>query len=143
MARSDRYSSLAKTPIYYSDFLNSFDVNPETGNLYQLTNVMAVKQSVKNLVLTDKFERFYQPSVGSKIQSLLFDLNGVATQQLLISTIVETIQNFEKRALHPTAKIDNVESLHSDTNEIDITVQFTLANVPEPIFLPLTLKRIR
>jgi phage baseplate assembly protein W len=139
IARSDRYSFLKKTPVYYSDFLNSFDVNPETGNLYQVTNEESVKQSIRNLVLTDRFERFYQPLIGSKIQSLLFDLDTPQTKNLIISTIVETIRNYEPRALEVTAYVDDLD----DSDTISILVLFSLANVPEPIQLPLILNRIR
>ena len=139
MARSDRYSFLKKTPVYYSDFLNSFDVNPETGNLYRVTNEESVKQSIRNLVLTNRFERFYQPLIGSKIQSLLFDLDTPQTKNLIVSTIIETISNYEPRALEVTAYVDDLD----DSDTVTILVLFSLANVPEPIQLPLILNRIR
>lgn len=139
MARSDRYSFLKKTPVYYSDFLNNFSVNPETGNLYQVTNEESVKQSIRNLVLTDRYERFYQPLVGSKIQSLLFDLDTDQTRTLLVSTIIETIKNYEPRAQQVTAFVDDLD----DSATVTILVLFSLANVPEPIQLPIVLTRIR
>lgn len=139
MARSNKYSYLQKTPVYYNDFTNNFTVNPDTGNLYVVTNEECVKQSIRNLVLTNIFERFYQPLVGSKVQSLLFELNTPQTQNLLITTITDTITNFEPRAINPSASIYSIE----DDNSITITVTFSLMNVPQPITFPLVLQRVR
>jgi phage baseplate assembly protein W len=58
----------------YKDINLSFSPNPVTGDVTKLTDDAAVKRAVKNLILTDYDERFYQPSLGSGIAHLLFDL---------------------------------------------------------------------
>ena len=139
MARADKFTALSRTPIYYSDFTSNFDLNPQTGYLATLTNAEAVVNSIRNLVLTNKFERFYQPNVGSKVQSLLFDLNDIPTQQLLVTTITETIRNYEPRAM--TVGVSVVQVM--DANQIQINIVFSLLNITQPISFNLILKRVR
>jgi len=139
MARSDRWTALKKTPEYYSDFLNNFDLNPQTGYLAMASNGQAVANSIRNLVLTNKFERFYQPHVGSKVQSLLFDMNDIPTQQLLIDTILETIKSYEPRAQNPIVKIAQI----IDADQVLITVIFSIVNIIQPFSFNLILKRVR
>ena len=139
MARADKFTSLSKTPIYYSDFTNNFDLNPQTGYLATLTNSEDVINSIRNLVLTNKFERLYQPNVGSKVQSLSFDMNDIPTQQLLVTTIKETIRNYESRAM--TVGVSVVQVI--DANQVQINIVFSLLNITQPISFNLLLKRVR
>ena len=139
MSRADKFTGLSKTPIYYSDFTDNFSLNPQTGYLAILTNADSIKNSIRNLCLTNRLERLYQPGVGSKIQSLLFDLNDLATQQLLITTIHETINNYEPRALNLQVIVNQV----IDENQIAITVVFSMVNIVDPVSFTLILKRVR
>jgi phage baseplate assembly protein W len=84
MSQSDRFT-IKNNREYFSDFMANFDKNPVTGNLARVTNEDAIKQSLRNLVLTNRTERFYQPHIGSKVQSLLFDPMGPETEDLLRS----------------------------------------------------------
>lgn len=138
MPRASKYTSISKQPEYYSDFKSDFSLNLSTGYLNMLTNSDAIIQSVKNLILTDKFERFYQPDLGSKVHSLLFDLNDVETHNILKDTIKETLQQ-EPRVIDPIITIKPLP----DEGEVYIQVIFNMINIQEPFSFELLLKRTR
>ena len=58
----------------------------------------AVKQSIKNLILTNHYERPFHPEIGSNLRAMLFE-NMTPQMNVLISRqIEELIQNYEPRA---------------------------------------------
>lgn len=137
MSRADRISPIQKT-IFYSDFLNNFDQNPVTGYLARVTNVEAVKQSIRNLILTNKNERPYQPYIGSKIRSLLFEPMDSVTEETLRVTIQETVEQ-EPRANLLSVRIKAEPSL----NGYLVSIIFSMINIPEQIELQIILRRVR
>ena len=74
MSRADKNTLEQKKREIYSDFLNNFDQNPFTGVLARVTNEESVAQSLKNITLTNRGERFYNSNKGSRIRSSLFEL---------------------------------------------------------------------
>ena len=58
--------------VIYSDFDNQFITNPITKSLNKKTNRDAVKQAVKNLILTDFYERLFNTDIGCSIRGYLF-----------------------------------------------------------------------
>lgn len=139
MARADKFTFLTKQPLYYSDFLDDFSLNPVTGNLASVLNEDSVRQAVKNLILTPRTARYKQPMVGSKVATLLFDIWTSDTFDLLISTARETIQNFEPRAQSPQITVDG----HPELNYVTMHIQFNVINIPEAVTFDLILKRAR
>lgn len=139
MARADKFTALARQPVYYADFTNNLDLNPKTGYLATLTNAQSIANSIRNLVLTNKYERPYQPAIGSKVQSLLFDLNNTSTHDLLVTTLTETIAQFEPRAIAVKISVDEV----IDAYQVSIGVTFSMVNIPIPFNFSIVLKRVR
>jgi phage baseplate assembly protein W len=139
MSRADKYTATYKKPAYYSDFLTSFDVNPLTGLLATVMNEDSVNQSIRNLVLTNKYERYEQPLLGSKIQALLFEPFTPIVQQQLQSQISETISNYEPRA----TVVEVVVAPMEDQNALSCSVVYSLINIPQQIHLSLILTRVR
>ena len=66
--------------IVFKDFDTLFDIHPVTRKLNVLVNEKAVARSVKNLVLTNKGERPYQPFLGCDVRNRLFELNDRFTE---------------------------------------------------------------
>jgi phage baseplate assembly protein W len=140
MARADRNSITAKTPEYYSDFLANFDRNPVTGLLARATNEESVKLALKNLVLTQLSERPYQPTVGSKVNSVLFDPIDNVTEKLLSDTIRSCINNNEPRV----NLVDVVVESHPNRNEYRVSIYFNLKNIPDKtVAFSFILNRVR
>jgi len=139
MSRSDRYTVKQAKPVLYSDFLINFDRNPVSGNLARVTNEESVKQSIRNLVLTNKSERFYDMNKGSKVSSMLFDLASDTTEVSLETSIREVIQNYEPRAKINKIQVDSLP----DNNSLVVKIVFSLINIPQEISFNLLLKRVR
>jgi len=136
---------MARTPlrrrkeILYSDFFRDFTENPVSLDLARKTNEEAVKESIINLVLTDRGERPYQPNLGCSIREMLFDL--VTPDTLLISRelIIETLNSYEPRA--NIVGVDVTSSI--DDNALDVTIVFNLINSEDDIVLTTTITRVK
>jgi hypothetical protein len=83
----------------YIDFNTAFLPHPVTNDLGRVYDAEAVKQSVRRLILTDKYERRLNPEIGSNIRKVLFEPMDGATTAVLQSYIRETIENYEPRAM--------------------------------------------
>lgn len=138
MARSDKYTSFKKKE-FYSDFLINFDMNPITGTLARVTNEDSVKQSLKNLILTNRTERPYNPIFGSRINSLLFDPLDSYTAQNIKEEIEETIKAFEPRAILHEVFV----SADEDNNGFVVNIIFSTINIPQETRIELFLQRVR
>lgn len=132
---SDTPISVKKT--IYSDFHKDFFLNPITGDLARHTNEESVKESIKNLLLTDKGERVFQPELGSNIRSMLFDNIDSASVRNLQEIIKETLNNYEPRAEILGIDVDS----SFDSNEIEVTIVFSIINREEPITITTVLTR--
>lgn len=124
---------------FYSDFNTSFAIHPSTLDLSVQTNENAVKQSIKNLILTDPYERPMQPRLGSRIRGLLFENMTPQAVSQCKTFIQETIKNHE-----PRAKLLNVDVTPDyDTNTLYATIMFTMINTTNPIEMDVVLERLR
>ena len=110
----------------YKDLNLNFGINPVTSDVTTVTDVNAVKRSVRNLLLTNHYDRPFHPEIGSNVQALLFENFGPITGNQLARQIEELIANFEPRA--------NVESVECfalpDTNTYDVRIYFYVENLP-------------
>ena len=122
----------------FSDFNTSFANHPVKKDLSVKTDANAVKQSVRNLILTDRGERLMQPSVGSKIRSVLFENFSPQTVMLAKQYVKEVFDNYE-----PRAELLNVDvSPDPDNNAMLIGIEFAIINIEEPQTLNLQIERI-
>ena len=110
----------------YKDLNLNFSTNPVTQDVTNVTDVNAVKRSVRNLLLTNHYDRPFHPEIGSNIQALLFENFGPITGNQLTRTIEEMIANFE-----PRARVESVECYPvPDTNTYDVRIYFYVENLP-------------
>lgn len=123
----------------YSDIDLSFEKNPATNDILKKKDANAVKESVKNLILTNYYERPYQPYIGTGIRDLLFQLNNNFMDMQLQKNIRMAIQNSEPRARIVNLIVDNVV----DQNSINVTLEFQVVTTRELVTLSLTLDRLR
>lgn len=139
MARSDRYTELTNQEEIYSDFLTNLNPHPVSGIVLRFVNEKAVTRSIRNLILTNRGERLYQPKVGSSIRSLLFEPMSDFTANVLSKLIEETITLYE-----PRAKVLGVQVIaYEEQNSYVVTIAYMLINNPEPINVTVTLQRVR
>ena len=124
---------------FYTDFDFNFSSHPRTGDITTKTNEEAVKQSIRNLVLTRNFERPFRSYLGSQAYDLLFDLITPMTETMVEKSIEDCIRNFEPRAI-----VISVSVLVSpENNSVYITIVFKIKNTESPITVGLTLERTR
>ena len=110
----------------YRDLNLNFTANPITGDVTTVTDVNAVKRSVRNLLLTNHYDKPFHPEIGSNIPYLLFENFGPVTGNQLSRAIEEMIGNFE-----PRARVENVECIPlPDTQTYNVVIQFYVENMP-------------
>lgn len=96
----------------------------EVGDIYKKTDAGAVKQSIKTLILTNRFEKPYRPSFGANLGSMLFELATEETGDDIIEAITESIERFE-----PRAKVLNIDVYSNpDQNSIAVRLEFRVIN---------------
>lgn len=131
-------SAVSKTKIY-SDLFTNFDQHPITDDVAVKTNEEAIKQSIRNLIQTNKGERLYQPNIGGDIKRLLFENNTPQTLILMREVIGEAIKAYEPRA----NVIDLVIAPNEEQNAIAVSITFNVINRQEPVSLNVILDRVR
>ena len=140
VSAADRFVVERKKFKTWSDFLTDFDKNPQTGFLAMVTNEDSVKQSIHNLVLTQRTERFYRPAIRSKTFSLLFEPVDEVTTMNIRNAINETLRYNEPRAIIREVQVIPKEDLYMYV----VNVVFSIVNIPDQTFdLSVILQRVR
>ena len=124
----------------FKDFNFSFARHPVTGDIAKLTDVSAVKASVKNLVLTNFYERPFHPEIGSNVRAALFEPMTPMVASRLGRNIEDVVNNFEPRA----ELISVIVQANIDRNAYEATIKFNVVNTEtEEQTLNLFLERLR
>ena len=132
-------SSISTTKsVVYTDLDLFFSPKP-SGDVYKKQDVAAVKQSVKNILMTNFMEKPFNPEYGGNLNSFLFELDTTVEADILRDQIFETISLHEPRALMREVFI----FLEPEQNNINVTINFQVLNSVEPISLELSLTRLR
>lgn len=120
----------------FVDLDMNFKKHPLTNDLIRRSDVDAVRQSIRNLLMTRKGERPFHPEIGSKMLDFLFDQQDPQVKSLIDLEIRTTVSNFE-----PRANITNVNvNVDGVTNEITVEVEFVLVNTTQGAGLRMLIK---
>ena len=124
----------------YTDLDLFFGRKTTSKDINKVTDVQAVKRSIRNLVLTNHYEKPFHPEIGSGVRGILFELMTPITAYVLTRKIESVIENFE-----PRARLINVTAFPNlDRNEYECTVTFYVVNTPtELVDLTIFLERLR
>ena len=125
--------------ILYSDFFSDLDPHPVSSDVAVKTNENAIRQSIKNLLLTNRGERPFQPMLGGNIKAMLFENMTPQTNVSMKQQIERTINDHEPRA----NLLDVIVSTTQQENAVNVTVVFNVINKQEPISLDVVLNRVR
>jgi phage baseplate assembly protein W len=123
----------------YSDIDFTFTRKPVTNDIALSYDEMAVIRSIRNLLLTNNFEKPFQPEIGSNINALLFEPISPTTSSSLQSEIQNVIDNYEPRAQLKSV----VVSAKPDQNAYDVTLTFYIQNATLPTTVTILLERNR
>jgi phage baseplate assembly protein W len=105
-----------------------------------LTNIKAVKRSIRNLILTNHFEKPFHPEIGSGVRDMLFENMTPVTAHILARKIEDVILNFEPRARLVGVRAEPI----LDRNTYEVTIEFYVVNQPtELVDLSVMLERLR
>ena len=122
----------------YKDIDLTFAAKP-SGEIFKKTHAAAVKQAVKNLMLTNYYEKPFQPKFGANLRDLLFDLADDDSEEDIEENCKHAINAFE-----PRARALNVTAIvNPDRNSIRVTVEFKVINTEELVKFTSTLARLR
>lgn len=130
---------MARNTRQFSDLDLNFTAHPVTGDVSIRYDDDAIKTAVKNLVLTQNYERAFHSEIGSPVTGLLFDLATPMLSSTLKRVIGDLISNFEPRV----NLTDVVVNTSLDNNSVYISIYFTILNTVRPLSLDLTLSRTR
>lgn len=131
--------SALQTKKVYSDIDVSFMSHPVTKDILKKTGAAAVVQSVVNLILTSHYEKPFHPEVGSNIRKLLFEPTDTVTASLISEEIKIVVGNFE-----PRATILSVNAQETpDGYGYNVTVEFSIVTLPDPVSITVFLDRVR
>ena len=126
----------------YKDFSLFFTPNPVSGDVTMVTDVQDIKRSVRNLVMTNRFEKPFHPEVASHVRDLLFERFTPITFNLLRNRIETVLANYEPRVSVTDVEIDD-SGQAMDNNELNVRIFFTLKNDPQIQSVDILLERIR
>lgn len=122
----------------YLDIDLSFTKRP-SGDIYKKKDAAAVKQSIKNLLLTNYYEKPFRPFFGGDLRALLFELADEDIELDTIERIRQAINSYE-----PRAEIVNIDvNAQPDIHDVSITVTFKVVNTQEEVSFTTNLTRLR
>tara|TARA_B100000287_G_scaffold241052_1_gene226565 strand:+ start:217 stop:645 length:429 start_codon:yes stop_codon:yes gene_type:complete len=123
----------------YKDLDLDFGRNIVTNDVNKLTDVEAVKRSVRNLIQTNHFERPFHPEIGGNVRALLFEPVAPLTALNLQRKIEEVLNNFEPRI----KLVQIIARPDIDRNRYQVSISFYVIGVSQPITVETFLERLR
>jgi phage baseplate assembly protein W len=124
---------------FFSDFTRNLEQVPGRGDTSRVINENAVKQSIKNLIMTDRGERLMQPNIGCDIRGSLFENIDPSTMLILEQNIKSTLRTYEPRCI-----VKGVEIIGNiDRNDLKVKIVFSVINTTTLSSVTLDLNRVR
>ena len=123
----------------YSDLNLNFTKNPATKDVARLFDIQAIKRSVKNIILTNKYERPFNPDFGCNLRGFLFENLTEPMVVIIKDRVAMAIEKYEPRVSVEDVIVKN----SSDPNGIRISVSFLINGVEAPVTVSTFLQRVR
>jgi len=128
----------------FKDLDLNFNIHPVKKDINKHVGVKAVINSIKNLVLTNHYEKPFQPEIGSNVRKLLFEHLDPITAIALQREIYQVIKNYEPRAISNSEEdIQVIVKPDYDKNAFSVEVYFKVINQSLPITITFFLERNR
>ena len=124
----------------YSDLDLFFGKKSSNSDIQNITDIKAVKRSIRNLVLLNHYEKPFHPEIASGVRDMLFELMTPVTAQILARKVEDVINNYE-----PRARLVGVTAIPDlDRNAYEVSIEFYVVNQPtELVDLSIMLERLR
>ena len=132
-------NNISRNVKQYRD-LDLFFSKKSNKDVNKVTDIEAVKRSVRNLVLLNSYEKPFHPEIAGDVRGLLFELMTPLTSAVIARKIQDVIENFE-----PRARLTGVQAIPDfDRNLYEVTVYFYVVNAPtELVEVTQLLERLR
>ena len=115
----------------------SFEAHPITGDIVTKKDSDAIKRAVRNILLTNHYERPFKPSFGSNLRGQLFELNLPGTRRIITEQIVEELNILEPRI----GKVE-VKMLDED-NTLNVTIFYQIVGSRQKQQVNVVVSRVR
>jgi len=123
----------------YKDLDLNFLIHPVRKDINKHKDEMAVINSIKNLMMTNHYERPFQPDLGSNVRRLLFENLDKITAISMEREIRQVVENYE-----PRAQIKTLDILPDvDYNGFSVRMEFYIMNMTDPVTINFFLERVR
>ena len=134
----------SRTTFLYKDFSLFFTVNPVTADVTTITDVQDIKRAVRNLVMTNEWDRPFHPEIASGLRESLFEPFGPVTIANIRERIKNILNNYEPRVKVISIEVNDPEGFKQDNNILNIQILFELVNEPNTVQdVDIMLERVR
>ena len=130
----------ARSTRQYSDLDLFFGKNTSNADIQKVTDVQAVKRSLRNLVQLNTYEKPFHPEIAGGVREMLFEPMSPILAAMIARKVADVIENFE-----PRARLVSVRAIPDlDRNAYEIIVEFYVVNTPtELVDISIMLERLR
>ena len=124
----------------YSDLDLFFGKRVVGSDVNKVTDIQAVKRSVRNLILLNTYDKPFHPEIAGGVREMLFENMTPIVGQIIARKVEDVIENFE-----PRARLVGVRAVPDlDRNAYDLSIHFYVVNAPtELVDLSVMLERLR
>ena len=122
----------------YSDIDIMFTAHPISGDITTKKDSDAVKRAVRNIILTNDYERPFKPNFGANLRAQLFELQGIGSKKRIASDISDALS-----ALEPRIRNVNVSFGEEKANSINVRISYTIINGLGQNAVDFTVNRVR
>ena len=130
----------ARATRQYTDLDLFFGKKPSDNDIRKVTDILAVKRSIRNLVQLNTYEKPFHPEIAGGVREMLFENMSPITAHTIARKVEDVINNFE-----PRARLVSVRAFPDlDRNSYEVSVEFYVVNTPtELVDMSLMLERLR
>lgn len=123
----------------YKDLDLNFTAHPVTKDVIKRSGNAAIIGALRNLILTNLYEKPFQPIYGSRIRALLFEDVSFITANLLQTELRNVIENFESRVSVDALRVE----AQPEEYRYAVTLRFYINNVEDPVTVNMFLEKVR
>ena len=135
-----QWQNTARATRQYTDLDLFFGKKSSDSDIQKVTDIQAVKRSIRNLVQLNTYEKPFHPEIAGGVREMLFENMSPVVSAMIARKIEDVIENFE-----PRARLVSVRSIPDlDRNAYEVIVEFYVVNTPtELVDISLMLERLR
>ncbi len=133
-------NNISRNVRQYSDLDLFFGKKPVGSDINKVTDIQAVKRSLRNLINLNTFEKPFHPEISGGVRELLFEHMNPMVSAVIARKIEDVIENFE-----PRCRLVSVRAIPDyDKNSYEVSIEFYVVNAPtELVDLSVMLERLR